>query len=221
MQPTIRSIDSTGMPSTRSDPHALLLAEYIHRSANDFAIACAEINGARRAATFDGARDRLAIVGDRLLSLAAIQRLLQVPGSATMDLGGKLCELSHHHAQARFVEKGIFVRICAAEVPVDSRRGGIVLMIVSELLTNAARHAFASPGGMVDILLTRCDGEIRCRVADDGIGIPPARAMSGSGSAIITALALEAGIQLSARACPVGTSVELRMPIELAVAPGS
>ncbi len=221
MQTAITSIASTGVPSTRIDPHALLLAEFIHRSANDFAIACAEVNVARRADTFDGARDRLAIVGDRLLSLASIQRLLQVPGTAIMDLGSTLCELSHHHAQARFAEQGIFVRICAAKVSIDSRRGCTMLMIVSELLTNAARHAFASPGGMVDILLTSSDGEILCRVTDDGIGIQPARAMSGTGSAIVTALALQAGIQLSALACSVGTSVELRMPIELVVTPGS
>ncbi|OYY76410.1 MAG: ATP-binding protein [Sphingomonas sp. 28-62-20] len=206
-------------PLNDLDPHRLLLAEFIHRSANDFAVACAEVDLARRAVTFDDARDRLAIVFERLLALASIQRLLQAPRDAEMNFGRKLCELCHYHAQARFAAQGVFVNVRACDIPIDSGRGRILLMIISELLTNVARHAFGSPGGTVDIELASRDGEICCLVRDDGIGIATGRAMSGLGSAIITALAREAGIQCNLLSCRIGTSVELRMPIEFVIPP--
>ena len=198
-----------------ADPHRLLLAEFTHRIANDFAVACAEVSIARRTTSLEEARDRLAIVAERLFALASIQRLLQAPQDAAMALGRKIYELGQHHAQARFAEQGVLVRVRAADILVDSRRGWALLMIVSELLTNAARHAFDAPGGMVDVVLTVRDGEICCLVSDDGIGMPTARTMSGAGSAIVTALAGEAGIHFSLLSCRIGTGVQLRMPMEV------
>ncbi|MFN6936539.1 MAG: ATP-binding protein [Tsuneonella sp.] len=195
-------------------PHQLLLAEFIHRSANDFAVACAEVNIARHAATREAMRDRLGTVVDRLFALASIQRLLQAPSDAVMDLGSKLCELAQHHAHARFAEQGVFVRVSSIDISVDSLRGWALLMIVSELLTNAARHAFDAPGGVVDVVLARIGGEIRCAVSDDGVGMSPARASTGAGTAIVAALAREAGIQCGPIASPAGTRFELRMPAE-------
>lgn len=206
-------------PLNDQDPHRLLLAEFIHRSANDFAVACAEVHLARRAVTFGDARDRLALVFERLHALASIQRVLQAPRDAQMNFGRKLCELCHYHAQARFAEQGVLVSVRASDITVDSRRGWFLLMILSELLTNAARHAFDSPGGMVNIALASRDGEICCLVTDDGNGIATGSVMSGLGSAIITALAREAGIQCNLLSCRIGTSVELRMPIEVVTSP--
>lgn len=194
--------------------HQLLLAEFIHRSANDYAVACAEIYVARRAPTLDAARDRLEVVIERLLALASIQRLLQAPHEETMALGGALCELGSHHAQARFAEQGVFVRVCASDILVDSARGWAMLMIVSELLTNAARHAFDAPGGLVDVMLARCQDEICCSVSDNGIGLQADRGRPGAGSAIVAGLARHCGIRCTHVAGEIGTRVELRMAAE-------
>lgn len=195
-------------------PHQLLLAEFIHRSANDYAVAYAEICIAQRAATLEGVRDRLETVIDRLLALASIQRLLQPPHEERMELGGKLCELGSHHAQARFAEQGVFVRVRCANIAVDSARGWAMLMIVSELLTNAARHAFDSPGGLVDVMLSRFDGDICCIVGDDGIGMRAGPLRSGAGSTIIAELASHAGIRCTHWTGDFGTRIELRMAIK-------
>jgi two-component sensor histidine kinase len=192
-------------------PHRLLLDEFIHRSANDLAVACVALGVARRAASLEDARGGLDTVLERLMSLASIQRLLLSPESATIDLGTALCDLCHHQALARFSEQGIFVRVRSADIVADSRRGWVVLMIVSELLTNAARHAFSGYGGLVDVTLGEVDGQIACIVRDDGVGLHRDGVLAGTGTAILAALARDAGIGWQSASGSTGTRIELRM----------
>ncbi|EJL20402.1 sensor histidine kinase [Novosphingobium sp. AP12] len=193
--------------------HQLLLAEYIHRSANDFAVACAEVTVAGRQPTLASTRDRLETLTDRLYSLASIQRLLQPPRADAVDLANQLGDLCHHHAQARFAEQGVFVQLRANDIEVDAERGWALLMIVSELLTNAARHAYVQPGGLVKVDIVRRGDEVICLVSDDGIGMPQAKPVGRAGTAIVAELARGAGIEFNSHPCQVGTTVELRMPI--------
>jgi two-component sensor histidine kinase len=192
----------------------LLLAEFIHRSANDFAVACAEMRIAAGGTTLDRVRDQLTTAIERLHALAAIQRLLQPPREGVMDLADKLCALCHYQAQARFAEQAAFVHCRSVDIRIDSPRGWALLMIVAELLTNAARHAFQGPGGFIHVDLARHDGEIHCVVRDDGIGMQPASVTPRAGTAIIAELARAAGIRMTARTCPAGTAFDLRMTIE-------
>lgn len=192
-------------------PQYLLLDEFIHRSANDLAVACVALGVARRAASLEQVRDGLDTVLERLISLASIQRLLLSPGSPTMDLGTALCELCHHQAQARFCEQGIFVRVRSADIVAESRRGWAVLLIVSELLTNAARHAFSGCGGLVDVTLCEEDGRVACTVRDDGVGLHRDGVLAGAGTAILSALARDAGIDWRSGSSSAGTWIELRM----------
>jgi two-component sensor histidine kinase len=60
-------------------------------------------------------------------------------------------------------------------------------MIVSELITNAARHAFAGRPGKIRVELVRTDGFVRCTVSDDGSA--PADAQPGRGIRIVEQLA--------------------------------
>jgi two-component sensor histidine kinase len=213
MPPHVMSSTTDEAAAASGLAHDLVLAEYIHRCANDFAVACAEVHVAGREATLERARDRLGVVVDRLYALTQIQRLLQPPRAATIDLGPALTELCRHHAQARFAEQGVFVHLRAAEVQVDASRGWALLMIVSELLTNAARHAFGAPGGLVKVDTMRIGDDLVCLVADDGVGIARNQARARAGTAIVAALARQADIALVSREGRVGTLFELRMPI--------
>ena len=197
-------------------PHSpasdLLLAEFIHRSANDFAVACAEINVASRLPSLSAMRERLERVVLRLHALASIQHMLQPRHVGVIDLGNALCELCHHCAEARFAEQGAFIRLQTCEGPVDAVRGVAVLMIVSELLTNAARHAFREPGGLVEVELTRADDVIYCRVSDNGSGLSSGPGKRGTGTAIIAELARGADIVLTTPPTDSGSRFELRVP---------
>jgi len=190
----------------------LLLAEFIHRSANDFAVACAEIHLASRMPSLSATQERLERVVMRLHALASIQRMLQPPRASVIDLGNALCELCHHSAEARFADQGAFIRLRTCEGLVDSKRGLAVLMIVSELLTNAARHAFYGPGGLVEIDVTRADEMIHCRISDNGAGVSPDPAKRRTGTAIIAELARGAGIVFTMPPADSGSRFELRVP---------
>jgi two-component sensor histidine kinase len=62
-------------------------------------------------------------------------------------------------------------------------------MIVFELITNAARHAFRDRGGTIRVELLMDGEQVRCRVSDDGSTARVAPA--GRGSEIVEALAEE------------------------------
>ena len=192
---------------------ALLLAEYIHRTANDFATACAEIRVASRMPTPSAVQDRLAQAATQLHALASIQRILQPPREASIDLGNRLCELCHYQAEARFAEQGAFIRLQTCEVVLDAERGWALLAIVSELLTNTARHAFEDPGGQVLIELTRSGGAILCRISDNGVGIGAVRRERRTGAAIVEELARGAGIDFLMLPRDTGTTFELRLVV--------
>jgi len=194
-------------------PSQLLLAEYIHRSADDFAVACAEVHVARREPSLERARDRLEMVVDRLYSLATIQRLLQPPKTPVINLSNELGDLCHHHAQARFAEQGVFLQLRAGNIEIDAQRGWALLMIVTELLMNTARHAFDSPGGLVKVDIVASNGEVICLVSDDGTGMQRQTGSPGAGFAIVSELARVAGIGLRAHQCRTGTMVEMRLPL--------
>lgn len=189
----------------------LLLAEYIHRTANDFATASAEIRIASRMPTPSAVKDRLAQAATRLHALASIQRILQPPREASIDLGNCLCELCCHLAEARFAERESFIRLQTCEAVLDAERGWALLAIVSELLTNAARHAFDSPGGLVRIEVTRRGDTILCRISDNGVGLAAAGREPRMGTAIVEALARGAGIDLLMLPRDTGTAIELSL----------
>jgi two-component sensor histidine kinase len=191
---------------------ALILAEFIHRAANDFATACAEVNFAAAMSTHSAVQERLIKVVARLHALATIQRLLLPPREPLIDLGNRLCELCHYQAEARFAAQGAFIRLRTCEVMVDAGRGWILLMIVSELLTNAARHAFNGPGGVVQVEIRRTGDTILCEVSDDGAGIRSAKGRRGTGTAIVEELARGANIDFVSLPRHCGTGFELRLP---------
>jgi two-component sensor histidine kinase len=203
----------TLMPLAGSLTKHLLLTEFIHRSANDFAVACAEVHLAGRETTLDRTRDRLVTAVGRLRALASIQRLLQPSMEAMIELGDRLCELCHHHSEARFAEQGAFVFLSANDISIDAQRGWAFLLITSELLTNVSRHAFQRPGGIVHVDVSSRDGEIRCMVHDDGIGMLQHSEKARTGTAIMAELAREAGIQFQVHRSMVGTKIELRTPV--------
>ncbi|MET9962884.1 ATP-binding protein [Streptomyces sp. NPDC006326] len=103
---------------------------------------------------------------------------------------------------------------------VDAEAADLLLLAVSELVSNVVQHA-AAPGRMC-VGVTLGGGWLQLRVADRGAGLPrlphPAAeidpdAESGRGLLMLRLLAVEAGGELTLDNCRFGASVRLRIPV--------
>jgi two-component sensor histidine kinase/PAS domain-containing protein len=99
---------------------------------------------------------------------------------------------------------------CEASVgkSVDAEEAIPLGLIVSELLTNALRHAY-SPGqsGQIRVTARQSGGKLEIRVADDGAGLPPGQTRPGLGGTVISMLARQIGASATSHSEP-GRGVE-------------
>lgn len=88
-------------------------------------------------------------------------------------------------------------------------------LMLTELVTNAAKHAFANKNGaLIRVELTSRDGAWWCTVADNGIGATAP--LQGTGSRILEGLARSIHARLHGEAGQDGTRVTIVMPIAAA-----
>lgn len=90
-------------------------------------------------------------------------------------------------------------------------------LIVSELVSNAARHAFPSgTPGVIDVRLGRSEGgSIRLEVVDRGAGLPPGLDLSRAttlGLKVVRAFVGQLRGKLTADSSPYGTRVAVEFP---------
>lgn len=86
-------------------------------------------------------------------------------------------------------------------------------LIVSELITNAERHAFRNGGGLVRIEMLPSLSFVECRVTDNGTG--EANTRPGQGLKIVKALAKSLGGTIDQRFGPHGATAVVIFPTEL------
>ncbi|WP_210526284.1 sensor histidine kinase [Rubellimicrobium arenae] len=92
-------------------------------------------------------------------------------------------------------------------------------LIVSELMTNAMKYAFAGGrGGMIRVAVGTVEGQLQVEVTDDGIGLPEAfdmRQSTGVGMRIISSLATQLRGTLEVGAARgAGASFTIRVPLD-------
>jgi two-component sensor histidine kinase len=199
-------------PLTPSDLGAwLALSEMTHRVANEYAMAIASIS--RAAATSESLEVKAALAGAarRLRNYAEAHRALQPPLTADQvslaDYLGRLCTAI---SRARLRERNISLTLVEEEIDVEADRAWRAALIVSEWITNAARHAFGVQGGAILVELCMSGGMVHCSVADNGRSA--ARPKDGHGARIVAALAEELGGAVGRRFTAHGTIAELLFP---------
>ncbi|MFN3651333.1 MAG: sensor histidine kinase [Armatimonadota bacterium] len=71
-------------------------------------------------------------------------------------------------------EQAVTTRVDVDELQVPSRAATTLALLLNELTSNCAKHAFRARGhGLLEIRLRRLGGEIELSVGDDGPGLPP------------------------------------------------
>ena len=191
----------------------LLLHEFSHRINNEFASAIGVIADAARSAS-DEAKVTLAAVMDQLQNYALVQHALQVPEySSCIDAAAYLRELCRAISRSKLESKGIELRLVVRSFGMNSERCWLLGLIVSELITNAERHAFSISGGLISVELLPLLSFVECRVTDNGVG--KANTYPGRGLKILEALAKNLGGTIDQRFGPLGATAVLIFPTEI------
>jgi two-component sensor histidine kinase len=194
---------------TRCFEARLLLREFSHRINNEFASAIGVISIAAARSANDEAKVALAAVEDQLQNYALVHHALQMPEyTSCIDAAAYLRELCRAISRSKLESKGIELRAGGAHIS-DVRLG----LIVSELITNAERHAFGNGGGLISVELLPSLSFVECRVTDNGTG--EANTYPGHGLKIVEALAKSLGGTIDQRFGPHGAKAVLIFPSEI------
>jgi two-component sensor histidine kinase len=203
--------------SSQSDFHAadrsyLYVTEFLHRVSNEYTCAISLATRLAARSAHEETKAALLQIIDRLHALAAAHQILQPPlATAFADLSANLTQLCHAMTSPGLAERGIELHLAITEpVLLDAKRCWRAELIISELITNALRHAFASRVGRISVAVKVASGEVICRVSDDGS--PTATLKRGLGSELIDALAADLDGYVERIHKASGTTVTLFFP---------
>jgi two-component sensor histidine kinase len=206
--------------SSQSGVHAadrpyLYLAEFLHRVHNEYTCAISLATRLAARSSHKGTKTALAQIINRLHALAASHQILRPPlTSASAELSANLAQLCHAMTSCGLVERDIELHLAVTEpVMLNAERCWRAELIISELITNASRHAFTSQAGRISVTVETAAGQIICRVSDDGS--PTATLKRGLGSELIDALAADLDGYVERIHKASGTTMTLFFPQDL------
>ncbi|HEY7726348.1 MAG TPA: histidine kinase dimerization/phosphoacceptor domain -containing protein [Anaeromyxobacteraceae bacterium] len=189
-----------------------LLREVHHRVKNNLQVISSLLGMQARAVVSN--RAALSESQDRVHAIALAHELLYQAGDlGRVDLGAYLEALAHQLLAAWAPPGGgVSLRVEAEEARMPLDVAVPCGLIVSELVTNALKHAF--PGGRGTVVVrTACEagGRVAVSVSDDGVGIPPGESEDRAGHLgldLVRTLARQLRANLAVTG-PPGTTVRL------------
>ncbi|MGC4409793.1 sensor histidine kinase [Allorhizobium sp. NPDC080224] len=197
-----------------------LLAEVNHRVANSLALVASLLRLQISAARSDEVKAELAETQARITAIAGMHRSLYTSDDVSrVELDRYLNRLTVElYNSLHSAEKPVRLLLDADPISLSADKAVSVGMIVTELVTNAFKYAYA-PGQAGDIrvhLKMRGDGEALLRVEDDGVGIDPQSAPKGTGlgSRIVKSMASTLGEGLHYLEGTQGTVAEVPLKLD-------
>ncbi|WP_264447329.1 sensor histidine kinase [Novosphingobium sp. JCM 18896] len=163
-----------------------------HRIANSLQLLSAMVATEARTLSDPAGLAALQAIGRRIAAMAGVHRLLcHGPARGTIDLAAYMADLVRG-----LTAMGSRPVVLEAEpVTVAAEEAGAIGMILSELVNNAAKHAYAAhqPGGVAVALRPHDEGGYRVEVTDRGRGLAQGARGTGLGSELIQLLARRLG----------------------------
>jgi two-component sensor histidine kinase len=159
-------------PDTNRSPNSgdhLLVRELTHRVNNELASIIGFVSLVAARSASDDTREALSGVMKLLRHYAEVHRALQMPTYSTVvDASAYIRALCQSIRRARLNESNIDLVLVERPLQMRSDRCWKLGMIVSELITNSARHAFGGGGGTIRIELSGSGQFAQCCVMDNG-----------------------------------------------------
>ena len=198
-------------PARGAAMERLLLREFSHRTNNELASAIGLISVAASRCDSNDARTALVAVLDRLQSYAQVHHSLELPEhSTTIDLTAYIHQLCRAISHSKLENKGIALSLSLYPIRMSSEQSWLLGMIVFELITNAARHAFDDGGGAIRLDLWCTGASIECCITDNGTSDP--NPSSGRGLALVQALAANLDGTVDMQFGPDGSKTIVNFP---------
>jgi len=191
----------------------LLLREADHRIKNSLQLVVAMLSLQRRHAASPETADALAGAIARVNAVAEAHLALQLSNDLqTVDFPDMLAAICR-----RLNALSDTIRVtcaCGSPVVLEVDRAIPLALIISELITNALRHAYAGrQDGEVQVTAMLDGYDIVLTVRDFGAGFDGATRRPGLGSRVTVSLATKIGCTLQTQSRPgEGTCVTLRLP---------
>jgi two-component sensor histidine kinase/putative methionine-R-sulfoxide reductase with GAF domain len=196
----------------------VMLQEMHHRVKNNFQTTLSVIMFERRKG-IPGTDEMLEKLGDNVIAMALAHDQLTISSS------GKSVHLSNYlrtlATRIRKTIENVVVEVNAEELETPIEQAVPLGLIVNELITNSAKHAFNGAGGAVHVTLTRADakGLLKLTVSDNGKGTdfsvaaPVSARSGGSGLKLIDALARQIRGRVERHSGKDGTRITIYFPL--------
>lgn len=201
-------------PSTPDEPierSLLYVVELLHRVQNDYTRAISLASTMQNRSS--EAREAVCQIVDHLRASAKAYHLLwpRPPGELA-DFAADVTGICRAMVSSTLDRDGISLNLSTpGPILLDGFQCWRANLIVSELITNAARHAFNVRGDHISVAVAASRGQVICRVGDDGSVSETPKA--GHGTQLVDALTADLGGNIERRYTETGSLIILSFPM--------
>jgi two-component system, chemotaxis family, sensor kinase Cph1 len=193
----------------------LLMMEVHHRVQNSLQIVNSMLQLQARQTHDVQVRGQFQSAVNRLMAVSAVHRhLWQSSDAQNVHLGPYLRELCTDLTRSWGEGWSGHVAVTGGEVVIPSHMAVTLALLITELLTNAAKYAYGGAPGPVTVQVLEADGgALQVSVADHGRGMQAEVQGSGLGSKLIRIFTSQLGGRVDTRTGAAGTKVTIVVPL--------
>lgn len=191
----------------------LYIDEITHRTLNEYTAILALVRRASAVVLDETSGQVLEDVAFRIHAAAASLRALRPPREGHVrDLDRELETLCTALTSSLLLPRGITLTLSSDPVTISAYRCWQILLVISELITNCARHAFqCTDRGSVTVRVCVQSEAVHCAIIDDGTFRRDAA--PGRGTGIVNGLVGDLGGSITRYFSEAGTTVSFTVPL--------
>lgn len=194
-----------------------LLREIHHRVKNNLQIISSLISLQSDRIRDPWVLEQFAICSNRVSSMALIhEELYGSTNLAQVNVRHYVERLAPKLVATYQAKRPVVCRVEADDVTLNIDQAVPFGLVVNELVTNAAKHAFRENGGTITVTVRRVDRTVEAGVSDDGVGLPEGFDPAGAttlGLSLVTQLVRQLHGELVMGQGP-GASLGFRFPVK-------
>jgi PAS domain S-box-containing protein len=191
-----------------------LLHEVDHRVKNNLQLISSLLLLQNRRVTDPAVKNSLRGMLERVSAIATVhRRLFQSDDVERFDVSAFVRDLvSDMVGSTR--RDDITVRLDLERVDIAASKAAPLALVISELFSNALRHAFPEGrGGEIFVGITRNNGDFRIEITDDGVGQENSATSGGFGLTIVQLLCQQLKAKSETTPAEPGTRVVVLLPV--------